>query len=432
MSRVWMLLGLAIGCGPVVTAGDGDDTGTGADDDDDRGDDRPGTGPSPSTSPTTPTPVDDDGGESDVDDGWKPDFGEPAECSDAVLADCYDVFTHEGYSDDAERIAVGDVDLDGWSDLLSTGSDRDQVDAPDGWIFVHPGGVDPWGDRVETWMTLPYQRELVITDVVGPNGHGDGNPDLVGANNNELIVSPGDGDGRFGQWTAVVLPGDTRRPRAADVDGDGAVEVVTALSEGRIAIVRSFDPVTPEVEILAAPIEQIDELEVGSFDFSGEGVEILVAGSSADQHSFAAALYDDAVSGDWEVSPLQTDTVGFAVRDYNHDGANDLATASGSSAQAHMYVGSGDGTLGVPALVDLAGEAELAAGGQFGPTVQGLATLVDGTLTIVDFEIGAATVLVGPEITRQFIAEDINQDGLTDIVASIEYGFNVVVFLSHP
>jgi hypothetical protein len=219
--------------------------------------------------------------------------------------------------------------------------------------------------------------------------------------------------------------------RAADVDGDGALEVITTFPAGQIAIVHSFDPMAPEVEILEAPIGWIDALEVGSLGVSGEGVEILVAGSSGDQHSFAVAQYDAAVAGQWVISALDADAVAIAVRDYTLDGTTDLATASGFGSQALMYGGSGDGALDVPTSVDLGGNAGHAAGGQFGPTAQGLAALVDGTVTIADFESGTTTVLVGPAITGPFMAEDINQDGLTDIVAPVEDRFNVVVFLSH-
>jgi hypothetical protein len=426
------LLGLAVACGPVAPTGAGDDTGTGADDaEGGDADDRPGTGPSPTTTPTMPTSLDDEAGESDVDDGWKPDFGAPSGCSDANIADCYDAFTHDGYTDDVERITVGDVNVDGWLDLVGIGDDRDQI-GPSAWIFVHPGQVEPWGERIETWTSLPYLNAIVVADVVGD----DGLPDLVGTlgpagkSLGGLAVAPGDGDGHFAQWSYTDVPGIPELLRAADVDGDGTIEVIATLHAGTIAIVRSFEP-APDIQLVDVPLQQIDALEVGALGVWGEGGEIVVSGFNPEQPLFAAATYDAAVRGLWTVSSFQADAVAVAVRDYDVDGTSDVATASWSSSQALLYGGVGDGTLEVAASVDLGGWTLHATGGQFGPTMQGLVALVDGVVTIADFESGTITALEGPTITGPFMAEDINQDGLTDIVAPVEDRFNVVVYLSH-
>jgi hypothetical protein len=194
---------------------------------------------------------------------------------------------------------------------------------------------------------------------------------------------------------------------------------------GPLVVVHSFD--TPEIESLEPPVFDVRALEIGRLEFAGPAV--LVAGVSIDQHLFGAIPWS-GLSGAWSVSPFLADPVVLAERDLDGDGTGDILTASASDSSAAYYRRFGDGAFANPAIVETPGWNQGAAAGWFGPTTQGLVTIVEGTLVVVDFATSAAIALDGPHVRPPLATHDVNLDGLDDIVAPAQDGLSVVVYFS--
>jgi hypothetical protein len=413
-----VVLGLAIGCGPIVATGDGDDTGGGGNDDhdDDRGDDRPGTGPQPSTAPSDDDgPVDDDEAD-EFDDGWTPDFWDGVACSDSSIDACYETRELDGYEGEVFAIAVGNVVGDEWPDLVVLG---------EFWQVIHPGEGGSWSDPIATPSTFASPSAALLGDVVS----GDGLADLVVLQPpyQGVFVSVGTGQGAFYVPTYVDTPNFPLQLQIGDVDGDGVLEAVVALEGGSIVIVRSFDP--PVLEEFDAPVFDVHVLALGDIGFAAPGADLLAAGASIDQNLIGVNAYESASAGQWSTETFVANPLVIATRDFDGDGENDVATAAGESA--FMYRRYGDGTFGDPVGVPLASTAEAAAGGAFGPMtqgLQGLATIVDATVQVVDFQANDTQIVNGPPIRGPLVVADLNADGLDDMVAPSSDGLSVVIY----
>ena len=414
---------LGLGCGPLVAV-DADSTGDtgGQPGADDRGDDRPGTGPAPTGSPTAPDDdgdPDDEGPEGEVDDGWKPDFpGAPA-CSEAFIEDCYEAITFAGYETEVLLVAVHDLGGDGLPELVVIG---------EFWIAVHPGVVGGWGEAEQGPHALASPSAIAFGDFVD-----DTNPDLVAIQPpyQALFVEAGNGQNTFYLPTYVDTPGLPVQLRVGDIDLDGADEAIATLADGPLVVVHEFADASPDFEIIESPVWQSEALELGALQLGDSAVDLLVSGVSGDQILLGLAAYGDAVANQWEVRPFVAGAVGLTARNFDGDGAIDIAAASWSDTRALLHHWEPNGTFFVSAEVQL-GDATLAAvGGRFGPSALGLVAIVDGTPTVADFATGLATPLAGPPIRGPIVAHDINDDGMDDIVAPAHDGLGVVAYLSH-
>ncbi len=420
MSRAWMAwLGLAAACGPIVaTSGDAGTGGAdeGDDDDDEVGDDRPGTGPQPTTAP----PPDDDGPVDEgvdefVDEGWTPDFWDGVACDDATLDACYEASELGEYEGDVLAIAVGDVAGDEWPDVLVLG---------EFWQVIHPGEGGSWSDPIAYPISFASPSAAVIGDVI----NGDGLADLVVLQPpyQAVFVSAGAGDGNFYLPVYVDTPGVPLHLQIGDVDGDRVQEAVVSLDGGSIAVIRSFDP--PLVEVFDAPVFDVQALALGDIGFAAPGDDLLVAGTSIDQNLIGVNAYESASAGQWATEVFVPAPLVLAARDFDGDGENDVATATGESA--FLYHRYGDGTFDDPIGIPLASTAVAAAGGRFGPSTEGLATIVDATVQIVDFGANDTQIVNGPPIRGPLLVTDLNGDGMDDLLAPHDDGWHMIVYLS--
>jgi hypothetical protein len=98
------------------------------------------------------------------------------------------------------------------------GLDRDLL----GWVFSKIYRIAP---DLTLRSTSPPEQAFFVNSVSVPDFNGDGVPDLLvaGSGANIALLTPGDGDGNFGRRTHALLGG---FEVAADVDGDGAADVV--------------------------------------------------------------------------------------------------------------------------------------------------------------------------------------------------------------
>ncbi|MEZ5330788.1 MAG: FG-GAP-like repeat-containing protein [Thermoanaerobaculia bacterium] len=134
-----------------------------------------------------------------------------------------------------EEVAVGDIDRDGLLDLVATNGDTGQVR----W-FVNPGnGAGNWtGFLIATLANVDFLDRAELADL-----DGDGKLDIVVSEENGSssgaetwwLRQPAD---PTGTWPAqlIVSQGSTNSMRAADMDHDGDVDVVTGEHVGSLAV----------------------------------------------------------------------------------------------------------------------------------------------------------------------------------------------------
>jgi hypothetical protein len=231
------------------------------------------------------------------------------------------------------HVALGDIDGDGALDIL-VNSGRDVL-----W-----GNGDASFRGTTAAISNNSGSALVLADL-----NGDDRLDLVGLGNESIVVALNDGLGRFpvSEWVPIaVTPFDIA---AADVNGDGFVDIVTA------------NPTSQDVSVLlgngAGLFAPERRFFVGSFarylavgDFNSDGrADVVVA--NGDESSEVSVLLG---SGEAIFEPerrLEVSSRAFAVAvaDLDGDGDGDLAIAvpgrhTGDVGVA-VLLGNGDGSF---------------------------------------------------------------------------------------
>jgi uncharacterized repeat protein (TIGR01451 family) len=119
---------------------------------------------------------------------------------------------------DLSALAVGDVDGDGYPDLVVT-------DLADSTVKVLRGNGDGSFGTATSYAVDPLPASVVLAHL-----HGAGNLDLAVAStaNGTVSVLPGNGDGTFGTANDYAVGTEPTTLLAADINGDGNVDLVTA------------------------------------------------------------------------------------------------------------------------------------------------------------------------------------------------------------
>ncbi len=374
-------------------------------------------------------------------------------------------------------LTVGDVDLDGWPDLLS-------VDRRGGGIGVFRN--DRSGGLVGS---SPRAARVGAGRFAVGDWNCDGRPDLVGLEpgGRGAVLLAGDGDGSFGDATAVTLDFGPADLALGDLDGDGtpdlaatdvyadgltllrgdgagglavsgliryplgsspsrverarlrpggAVDLVVAHATalGYLSVGRNpgdgaltFAP-DDTVEVGGRPVA----LAVGQVDAGGgEDAVVALSGTNA-----VAVLLADAGGRLRLHATLATGAVGLAalaLGDVDRDGHLDLVTASEGAHSITVWKGSGDGNFArgqewrtglrplAVALADLDGDGDLdlvsAQGAAYPAGGLVVAYPGDGTGAFGGFD-AAVTARVGAEPRNLVIAELDGVAGLDIAVAN--------------
>lgn len=325
---------------------------------------------------------------------------------------------------------LGDLDGDGVPEIVTTSYGTSH--SPGNTIVVLPGHGDGTFRAPATYGVGRGPRAIAVTDI-----DGDGAPDLAVANFHAATVSLrwNDGTGRFPTHDKYVVGGGPAAVAVGDLDGDGNADLVLAnYNDATVSVLLNdgyglfFEHVTYSVgngprSIVLADVNGDGHPDIAVVNEYAVSVSVL---HNHGDGTFAAALSYPVVG-----SPRT-----IAAADLDGDGRVDLAATNWSAASVSVLRNNGDGTFAAQtpysagntpsglAIGDLDGDgdADLVVANDYPDTVSVLRNNGDGTFAPrVTYAAGDAPIAVA--------LGDLEGDGTTDLIVMSQFG-QTVAFLA--
>jgi hypothetical protein len=253
---------------------------------------------------------------------------------------------------DVSWLVNADVDGDGRSDLVG----RFEVYGTSTYGFRCLRGAGDGTFTVATDVTTPVQ----LLSVHAADLDGDGDVDVAGADGTALRLSFG--DGAFGFSAPTLLPTGTgaHAVTSGDVDADGNVDlVVTPAGGSSVTILRGLGAGAfgPPVQV---SVPTVGVLDVGDLDLDGD--DEVVATSQSFGNPAVLVVASDGGGGFAVVEtvavPAAASVLTLSVGDVTGDGRPDVVL--GGFTAMNVFPGAGDGTLGAPRAFLAIGDGHLA------------------------------------------------------------------------
>jgi len=219
-----------------------------------------------------------------------------------------------------QGVHLADINRDNHLDIIAANS-----------TSQNNGGIQVWlGDGQGNWPVESGPASVgIFVNVAVADFNGDGSQDLAGAGwgiYGNIRIWLGDGNGN---WSEVPArhPASYYGVRAVDFNADGHMDLLAATHSGGIKILLGNG--TGRFEPLPDPVGQGSFWDVLAVDLDGNGKMEVVA-SSIDNKGIAAWQVDEKES--WESIqdrfPFEGIYYGLTAADLNSDGVDDVCAAS--------------------------------------------------------------------------------------------------------
>lgn len=244
-----------------------------------------------------------------------------------------------GASAGVQAIALEDVNGDERADLVGVSPDEATVS-----VFLSRGDgtfETPVSLMVEVDGDLYRPSAVAVADVGSPfdsalAGDVDGNPDIVVAAEDFVVVFTGAGDGSFERRDEEIDAAiDARALALADLDGDEGTDIAVVDSSDEVIVLLNrsgvFDP--DDVEFLDTDGE--GAVDIVAADFDGDG-DLDLCTLNVESRTLSLLLnegsgsFDDALLFSTRSDPSEEGQrpVDLAVADLDRDGAHDAVVAN--------------------------------------------------------------------------------------------------------
>ena len=237
----------------------------------------------------------------------------------------FSLWTQTYVEREVTRIGLGDVNLDGWVDMVTTHY-ADQAIS----VLLATGD-----GRFEVSGPVPTPGRAIEVAVADVNG--DLRPDLVVTNAGDVVtnvsVHPGNGDGTFGQPLLLEASAAPVGVAIADLNLDGAPDLVVASDGGVTVLVGTGDGRFAGSTYPAAPIRLWSSgYSVRIEDFNADGVPDVAAEADGDVVAVLPGNGDGSLAGAVIFDPGKPFSFYLATGDLDADGRPDLAVVSQQTA----------------------------------------------------------------------------------------------------
>ncbi len=326
-------------------------------------------------------------------------------------------------------IAIGDFNKDGIKDLavvaFSTGKLAVLLGNGDG-TFRNP----TYYDAVASTVAVADFRNNGILDLA-----------LTDNLSNNLQILLGNGDGTFGTSEYYPTPNFPNVIAIGDFTGDHKLDVVTVDQSGLCpcisVLLGNGDGTFQEPPIITMPPGGTEAIGVG--DFNRDGKLDLVSVGQFGSSSQAVILLGngDGTFTQGESYDIGSDPQSVAVADLNGDGKLDLAIADSFAGSIDILLGNGDGTFRQGVILPASLPAEIRAADLNGDGKLDLIALTGVYSTILNVYYGngdgtfqkAVSFPAGGHAAAPTVG-DFNGDHRNDIVVANYLGNSVITFLN--
>jgi RHS repeat-associated protein len=322
-----------------------------------------------------------------------------------------------------EKSALGDVNGDGFLDLVSTSS---RIDDKATLLLGNSSGT--FNSQVYEYTVGANATDVALVDI-----NNDGKLDLVTINPGVLSGGGYGGNVGFAAFAAASAPiAAAYSAPTGSSSADNTVSVRLGGGDGTFGTLTSFVIGAQTNPYASSP------LKLSITDVNGDG-KLDILSTNTDSNSISVLLGNgDGTFGTGLTATTGSSPVSLVQGDVNGDGKLDLITANSGTSTVSVLVGNGDGTYAQPVDVILGNVYGLASVRLGDVNRDGkldiLTANTSGSISVLlgngDGTFGSATDLSLDISPQELRLGDVDGDGILDIVTA-NYGSSVSVLLGH-